>query len=257
MSALAQQQQALLADLFGRPAAGNNRQIGAHVQPPWLRGFQVYQANGHAMAQAGLAAAYPVLAQLLGDDSFAELARAFWHAQPPQRGDIGQWGGALARFLSDSAQLADEPYLGDVARVEWALHQAGAAADLDADPASFALLASADPAALGLRLAPGTQWVDSRWPVASIVTAHLEQAPSFEAVGQRLRAGLAEVALVWREGLRPRARVAMAGEPALLQSLLAAQSLATALDAAPELDFNAWLPMAAQTGLLLSVHPLP
>jgi hypothetical protein len=256
VSALANQQQALLADLFGPPAPQGERRIAAHVAPPWLRGFQTYQANGHAMAQAGLQSAYPVVAQLLGEDSFSELARALWHARPPQRGDIGQWGGELPPFLSASEQLADEPYLGDVARVEWALHQAGNAADQDSDTASFALLASVDPGALGLRLAPGSQCVASAWPVVSIVNAHLEQTPPFEEVGRRLRAMQAEVALVWREGLRPRVREALAGEAALLAALWAGQSLGAALDAATGLDFNAWLPMAATSGLLLSAYAL-
>jgi hypothetical protein len=256
-TALARQQQALLADLFGPPpGAGEARRIAALVNQPWQRGFQVYQANGHAMAQAGLGAAYPVLAQLLGDDSFAQLARALWHAQPPQRGDIAQWGAALAGFVESSEQLADEPYLADVARVEWALHLAAHAADPAADPASFALLASSDPQALGLQLAPGATAIASRWPVVSLVNAHLEQSPSLQEAGQRLRQGCAETALVWREGLRPRVRQALAGEAALLQALSAGQSLGQALDVAADLDFNAWLPLAAQTGLLLAAHAM-
>ncbi len=255
MSTLAQQQQALLADLLA-PAAGTPQRLPDLVHAPWRRGWQVYQANGHAMAQAGLDTAFPVLRQLLGDDSFAQLARAHWYACPPQRGDIAQWGDALPAFLEGSVQLADEPYLADVARVEWALHVAGNAADREADPPSLALLAQADPAALGLVLAPGCMCLDSRWPVASIVNAHLASQPSIEEAGERLRAGQGEVALVWREGLQPRVRGTLPGEPALLEAVLAGASLGTALDTAGDLDFGAWLPLAVQTRLLLGVRPM-
>lgn len=254
MSALARQQQALLADLLGPPPADGHRRVADLVHAPWQRGFQVYQANGHAMAQAGLGAAFPVLAQLMGEESFAQLARAFWHTSPPLRGDIGQWGAALSAFVAASAQLADEPYLADVAQVEWALHVAGNAADREADPASLALLTQADPDHLGLVLAPGCCCLVSPWPVVSIVNAHLDASPSLEEAGRRLRAGQGEPALIWRQGLQARVREALPGETALLAELLAAHSLGAALDAADGLDFGAWLPLAVHSGLLLAVH---
>ncbi len=217
MSALARQQQALLADLLGPPSAVHvHRRVAELVHAPWQRGFQVYQANGHAMAQAGLAAAFPVLAQLLGEESFAQLARAFWHTSPPQRGDIAQWGAALPAFVAASAQLADEPYLADVAQVEWALHVAGNAADREADPASLALLTQADPGHLGLLLAPACCCLASPWPVVSIVNAHVEASPSLEEAGRRLRASQGESALIWRQGLHARVREALPGEAALV-----------------------------------------
>jgi len=200
-------------------------------------------------------AAYPVLTQLLGVESLSALARALWHAHPPLRGDLAQWGGELADFVRVSEQLATEPYLADVARVEWALHRSASAANPTPDHASFALLLQHDPAALQLRLAPGCVVVPSQWPVASIVGAHLEQTPGqhldLREVRLRLRAGVAEAAVIWRAELRPCVREAVAGEAAFVAALLDGLSLGAALDAAPTLDFNAWLAMAVQTRLLL------
>ncbi|MGH6626932.1 MAG: HvfC/BufC family peptide modification chaperone, partial [Burkholderiaceae bacterium] len=121
MSPLALQQQALLAALFGAPPDAI-KLIAPLAHGAWVRGLNAYQANGHAVAGCSLRAAYPVLAQLLGEDSFEALACALWHARPPARGDLALWGEDLASFVAASAQLADEPYLADVARVEWALH---------------------------------------------------------------------------------------------------------------------------------------
>lgn len=234
--------------------------IADYVYLTGARGLKAYQNNGHMLAVRSLLAAYPVLAQLLGTDSFASLSRALWHAHPPARGDLAQWGGDLAGFISASAQLADDPYLADVARVEWALHTCAGCADRAAEPATFQLLVQHDSAALRLVLAPGCAVLQSAWPVASIVIAHLQVSvqtrAGLEAIGEKLRAGVAESAVVWRVGHQPQVREAVRGEAQMLAVLLADRSLHDAVQAAATLDFNAWLPMAVQTGLLLGAELL-
>ena len=254
MSRLAAQQQALLDALFAWPPEDAINNIATSLSNTFGKGLKTYKTNGHAAAERSLQAAYPVLRQLLGPESLTALARAFWHAHPPVRGDLAQWGDGLAEFIKTSDQLVEEPYLPDVARVEWALHRCACAPDQAADPASFALLMQHDPADLQLLLVPGCAVVQSAWPVVSIMGAHLEQAPSFAEVGQRLQVGTPEVALVWRAGLRPSVREAWVGEAAWIHALWGGSSLAAALDAAPALDFNAWLLMAVQTGLLLGAR---
>ena len=251
MSALAQQQQLLLSALLAWPAGPAIKNIAANAQDTRARGLKVYQANGHALAQSALQAAYPVVAQLVGDESFADLARALWHAEPPTRGDVACWGNGLAEFLQTSAQLQDEAYLPDVARVEWALHQCSGAPDAQPDLPTLALLTTQDPEQLQLRLSPGCAVVRSVWPIASIVGAHLEGNPSLQEAGAQLRRSEAQNTIIWRAGLRPCARLAMAGEADVLCALLADGTLAHALDAGPELDFGQWLPLAVQTGLVL------
>ena len=253
MSRLAQQQQALLAALFAWPAANAIENVAVSAHYTGARGLKAYQTNGHCLAERALVAAYPVVAQLLGGESFADLARALWHAHPPQCGDIAQWGDTLPAFLQSSSQLQDEPYLSDVARVEWALHCCTSAADASADLSSVALLTTQDPQHLHFTLAPGCAVIGSAWPIASIMGAHLEQSPSLEAVGQMLRADTPQAAVVWRQAMRPCVREASMGEADFLQALLRGISLGEALDAAPGLDFGQWLPTAAHSGLLLSV----
>lgn len=254
VSSLAEHQQALLKALFARPIELAASDLAVLVQGDFRRGLKAYQANGHDMAERALSAAYPVIRELLGAESFSDLARAFWHAHPPRQGDLARWGGGLDGFVRDSEQLRPEPYLPDVAAVEWALHRASYAADQTVDTASFSLLMSADPELVTLELVPGCVALQSPWPVVSILGAHRDRTPSLEVAGERLRAGVAESAVVWRDGLRARVRDAQAGEVVFLTALRAGASLAAALDAAPTLDFNAWLPMAATTGLLLGVR---
>ncbi|MEO6623277.1 MAG: DNA-binding domain-containing protein [Burkholderiaceae bacterium] len=261
MTRLAEQQQALLQQLFTPavlPAAPSRVAAVAPGLPfHGERGMRAYRANGLALAERSLSGCFPVLAQLLGAESFTALAREFWLTRPPSLGDLAQWGDTLPLFLQAKAQLAEEPYLADVARIEWALHVAAAAEDAPAvDMASFALLASADPATLALRLASGTQVLASAYPAASITNAHLDGSPSLAEAGAMLRAGASEQALVWRAGLRPRVRPCSTGEAALILAMVHGASLLAALEAAPALDFQDWLAQAVRSGLVLGSRPL-
>ena len=256
MSTLARQQRVLLEALFRRQPLDAMKNIATGHGLTGARGLKVYQANAAALARRALGAAYPVVAQLVGEESFADIAQAHWQTCPPQRGDVAQWGHALPAFLACSESLATEPYLPDVARVEWLLHLAASAPDAAPDLASLALLTDADPAGFTLELCPAAAVLASPYPVGSILLAHLAGEPSLQEAGRRIRAGRAEQALVWREGFRPRVREALPGEADLITALQAGCVLAVALDAAPALDFNQWLPLAVQSGLLSGARPV-
>ena len=258
MNALMLQQQSLLDALFVRPGSPQatgalhhlNHQLGAHA----TRGLMAYQANGHALAERSLLAAYPVIAQLIGTESFNALARDLWHSHPPRAGDLAQWGDALPAFLAVNEQLADLPCLADVARVEWALHRAAGAEDAEIDLPSFGRLSAEDPASLTLRLAPGTALVTSAWPVVSLVTAHTTGEPTLAEVGQRVRDRAGETAVVWRQGFRPCVAVCPAHTQGLLHALLAGASLPDALDqTGADFDFSDWLTQAVHSGLVTGV----
>lgn len=270
-SPLAQQQQALLHTLFARP--GTAQADTAHTalleqlaarHPQTARGLAAYRANGHALAERSLIAAYPVVAALIGGDNFAWLARDLWHQHPPRCGDLAQWGDALPGFVRSNPQLADVPYLGDVAQAEWALHQAAGAPDAEPDLSSFARLGQEDPQGLALTLAPGTAVIASPYPVASLVAAHLDEASSLAAAAQRLCEGIGEHALVWRQGLRPRIATITPAAAGLVQALLRGADLPQALDTAcacadvnDDWDFSAWLTAAVTDGLVIGVHRPP
>jgi hypothetical protein len=265
---LAQEQQALLDALMGERGDSG---LWSHLQLAYLplarRGLQAYQANGLALAERALAAAYPVLVQLVGDESFAPLARHFWRHNPPLRGDMACWGDALAVFLEAEPQLADEPYLGDVARIEWALHQASTAADVQPEPHSFALLSASDPDEITFTLGAGVFLLASAYPVASIVNAHLVGEPALAEAAVLLRDEVAEQALVWRQGFKPRVRAMTEAEHALLTALQAGSSLGTALENAFErastgatesaaFSFEQWLSRAVQDGVVTCARRL-
>lgn len=269
MHTLEAQQQALLQALLSPGAQAVdaplpdelNQFIANNAYPTSARGLNCYKSNAHAVAERALSAAYPVVTAILSTDSMAQLARALWHAHPPQRGDLAQWGDTLAAFVAQSTQLADLPWLADVARVEWALHQADGAADAVTDLTTLALLATEDPAHLALRLAPGLQVLTSSHAVVPVLQAHRQptghaQAQAIEALGSNWCPAHPEHALVWRVGHQPAHLTALPDdEAAVLSALLAGQALLPALDSG-DLDFATWLPEAIQRGCVLGVRPL-
>lgn len=260
MSPLARQQQVLLQALWTRPGAGPPDALAALALAPWQRGLAAYRANANALAERALQAAFPVVAELTGAECFALVARQFWHCHPPACGDLAWWGDALPDFLAHDSQLADVPYLADVARVEWSLHRVASAADACVQPASFVLLSQQEPDTVTLQLPPGTALHRSDWPVVSLVTAHLYSDPPLDSVAAAVQARRGETALVWRQGLRPRLAACSVAEAVLLQALLAGQSVLAGLDAAlaaeAQFDFSAWLSAAVARGQVLGAAGL-
>ena len=272
---LAQDQQTLLCAVLGgqndsalwalvgsKPLDASNPS-GAAEKSLSRRGLQAYQSHGLALAERALGAAYPVTAQLLGDENFAALAQHFWRRQPPTCGDMAQWGEGLENFLAQAPQLAGEPYLADVAKVELALHRASFASDASPDMASFACLSADPPATPSLQLSPGVWLLASAFPVVSLIHAHHLPADdkklALAHAASMLECGTGENVLVWREGFRAQVKCISAAERALLAALLAGESLDAALTKAggadepncqPAFDFTEWLANAVRIGLV-------
>jgi Putative DNA-binding domain len=273
-SQLAQQQTALLdllhlnaTNLVALPADSITASgiISFKNQASTVRGLRAYRANAQELSAKALEASYPTMQQLLGIENFGHLAQSFWQTEPPQRGDLAQWGQGLAEYLPRVPQLqtllAEHAYLPDVARVEWALHVAATASDAMLDAESFQLLASHDPAQLGLKLSPACALICSMYPVTAIVQLHDARAVDTHAAARGSIANREpQTALIWRQGFRPVLGVADPASSDLIQAILEGQSLARAVDAAlaqkPDWEFGAWLAQQVQSGLLLGVAHL-
>lgn len=257
------ERQQLLLGVLGRNTSPDTLMVWTGGGPRCKRGLQVYQANAGALAERALAAAYPVTAQLLGPESFAQLARLLWRQQPPTQGDVATWGAGLAQFLADADGSVAEPYLGDVAQLEWAVHLAASAADAEASPAAFDRLADTDPAALWLRPRPGTALLQSGHPVASIWWAHQTHpaeaaatADRFAGVRAALARGQAESALVWRQGWQVHVAALDAADAAFTRAVLRGLTLGealTGLSDRPGFCFETWLVATLPRGWLLGV----
>ena len=231
---------------------------------PWLRergeraqqGLSAYRGNAAAIAERTLAAAHPTVQQLLGDESFGQLARLHWHRAPPRCGDLARYGETLADWIADDPQLASEPYLADVARVDWAVHAIERAADVaDARP-GLALLGERDPSQLRLVLRPQLAIVVSHHPVVTIWHAHRRsEADRFASVRRAFADGVAETALVARPQWRATVSAIDDDSARFFDALQRGGSLAQALDAAgTAFEFERWLHEAVRQRWLQGVE---
>ena len=228
-----------------------------------LAGLQAYRANAQAIAERALSAAYPVLARLVGEETMAALARDLWHEHPPTRGDLAWFGAELADQLAATPELADVPYLADMARLEWAVHRTHTAADPHDEQPDLQALASEDPDALCVRFVDGCACVASTWPVLTIWRAHqvpAEAEPDLEPAREALAAGQGEAAWVWRRGHRVDVAALTSAECAFNQDLLAGEALGPALASVsarhPQFSFEQWLLRALRDGWLAGLQPL-
>lgn len=138
-------------------------------------GLAVYRANVAGNRAGALAGAYPVVRKIVGDGYFAQLCRAYGTRHPSASGDLNRYGDRFASFLADCDDVADLPYLPDVARMEWVAHLAHYAQDpADFDPRALASLAPERYASLRPRLAPACALLTSRWPLGRIWAVHQE-----------------------------------------------------------------------------------
>lgn len=252
----AERQRRLLDGLFAaavEPSALPTRESGARA----LRGLQAYRANADASAERALATAFATVKMLLGEDDFRQLAREFWRAAPPQRGDLGEWGEALPGWMVAHPRLAEWPYLADAARLDWALHRCERAADDTPELASVARLGDTDPAQLAVHFMPGIALVESDWPIGLIHRAHHVDDSLFDALREAIAARRGEAVLVVRDGWKAVPVTLDAPTAAWTRMLLDGGDLGSALAAAgDEFDFAGWLAAALQSNRLKGIRRL-
>jgi len=253
-------QAALLKALWDRDNAPLDDWLRDPDAPLTLRGLQAYDANAGASAERALAASFPTVLQLIGEEAFGALARACWRAHPPTRGDLARFGDTLPRFVAEEDPLPDVPYLGDCARLDWAMAEAERAADVEPAPESFSLLADHDPDALMLVCAPGMVLVRSPHPIVTIWRAH--EVPE-EAQARLAAASVAiadrrgEIALVWRRGWKARVEAVDQADARWCEALLSGLSLGRALQSSiPGFAFEPWLLQALHARWVVGVRVL-
>src|SRR6266850_3662591 len=86
---------------------------GAGLEP--ARRVAIYRNNCRETFLATLAAAYPVLKQLVGDDYFRQLVREYQERYPSRSGNLQHLGAALAGFLDRRFARTPFDYFTDVA----------------------------------------------------------------------------------------------------------------------------------------------
>lgn len=147
--------------------------IAKSAQALSTKRFNVYRNNIAVSLTEVLAASFPVVRQLVGEEFFMGMAHAYAGAHPPKSPVMLAYGGDFAGYIAAFEPARSLPFLADVARVEWAWNTAYHAADCA--PVAIPALQAVPPEVLGrvrLRLHPSLQILSSDWPAMSIWHCH-------------------------------------------------------------------------------------
>lgn len=123
MRDLEQLQQAFQNYLLARALPIKEEVVSGNL-PVELR-LDIYHSAYYMRLKEVLDSDYPILAGLLGEKKFAELARAYINHYPSRFRSIRFFGEKLATFLlMQDSSFAEKPWLSEVAKLEWALTNA-------------------------------------------------------------------------------------------------------------------------------------
>jgi hypothetical protein len=218
------------------------------------RRFNVYRNNVSHSLTAALATKFPVIARLVGDAFFAQMARVFADTHRPQSPVLMLWGDAFPDFLAQFPPLAGFPYMADVARIEVARGVAYHAADMTPMTAQALQALAAAGGDDTLPLHPSVQVLVSDHPVVTLWRSHQPgQTPvNLSGLGP-------ECALILRDrALDVAVHAISRGDATMIAAL---QTGATLLDAAgratanePAHDPSPLLALMFQTGALIAAQ---
>jgi hypothetical protein len=224
--------QASFADALRDPALPAPYGVRRPAGRTGTRRFDVYRNNVAVSLTEALEDAYPAVRKLVGDDFFKAAARVFIDAEPPRSPVLLLYGRGFGDFLDGFEPAGSVPYLGDVARLEWARRAAYHAEDAPT-LAIDALAPFGEDTVSTLRFTfhPAFSMIASRWPVVSLWSASTD--PLTEA---RVDMAKGEDALVARPDLAVDTRVAPPGAAGFIAPLVAGETLGEAARAASEAD---------------------
>lgn len=171
MHALLDLQRSFAAGLRGQATDADAWAEGDGI--PAAARLRLYRNNVRAAFERALEATYPVLRERVGQDYFRQLVHFYRQAHPPAAGDLHESGRHYPAFLRAHLTGGCYAWLADLAMLEWAVAEAGVAAE--AAVASAAALAGLDPEAIAgvrLRFVPSLQRVSAAVPVLDVWRAN-------------------------------------------------------------------------------------
>ena len=208
--------------------------------------LDVHRNNVVASLTAVLTDSFPVVCRLVDQRFLDYAADRFIRMHPPRRPCLSAYGAEFPAFLAAFPPCRHLAYLGDVARLEWAMQCAALAADTTpVRPDSLRAVPAEAAPGLTFRLQPSHSYLASPWPIDRIWRANQPGADADAAVA--LAAGGVRLEVRRRDG-DVGMRGLRIGDFAFRAALAAGGYLAAATEAALAAD-DAFDPAASLAGL--------
>jgi hypothetical protein len=140
------------------------------------RRLAIYRGNVQSIWTKTLLNTFPVLQQLVGDEFFTYLALQYGRQYPSQSGDLNQFGSQFSNYLSTEAAVDGYPYFAAVAALEWQLHCAYYAENIELISLPQFLSCAGDSVQSSrLLFHPAANLFQSSYAAAQVHLAHQEQ----------------------------------------------------------------------------------
>ncbi|SFC06989.1 putative DNA-binding domain-containing protein [Pseudoalteromonas denitrificans] len=169
------QQQALVSQIFlfhgHDKSALNENDLDVFDK----KGLEVFQRNLKAMAQHALAISFPTVFKLIGQRYFNYAAFELLRAHPPSEGDWALWGNEFAQVLSQLPELKEYPFIADIARFDYLIHQSQTNKNNDIDLSSFQLLGEKPLDEIHIKFNQSVKLFSSIFPILQIYKMHQEE----------------------------------------------------------------------------------
>ena len=226
----------LQATFAAQLVGGDHADLAPHIvgdSIPAEARLRIYRHHvGHSLG-AALAATFPTVQALVGDDFFHALARDFVACELPTQPVLAEYGAGFSVFVADYGPARGLPYLADVARLDWALNVAfHAPANRRLAAADLSAIAAERLPSLTLGLLDGAALIGSDYPIDRIWHAS-QPGGSSDAVD--LAAGRADL-LVLRRADDAAFFALRAGEAAFVASLIDGSPLEVAATSGQQAD---------------------
>ena len=123
MQKLREIQEQFARHLQGLPTSPDITKQVQHNQLENRQRLQVYQNNFKLSLTNNLAAIYPVIEKLVGEQFFNYACHEFIKVNPSKQGNLHAYGIEFSEFLGDFKPAKTLKYLPDMAKLEWAYHE--------------------------------------------------------------------------------------------------------------------------------------
>jgi hypothetical protein len=219
-----------------------------------VKRYNVYRNNVAVSLIEALAATFPAVRRITGEEFFRAMARFHIRETPPNSPLLFEYGRDFPAFIAAYEYAQGMPWLADVAHIERAWLDAYHAADAEPlSPTAFAAVPAGRLGDLVLTSHPSARIVRSRFAAVTIFAANRVSDP-FDAID----AGEPEDALITRPGFEVDVRRLPAGGAEFLSSLIVGETLGVAADAAlqacPSFDIGTAIAGMLEAGAFTSLE---
>lgn len=223
------------------------------------KGLSIYQNNLLMTATRTLSLNYPVLEKMLSHDTMIAITREFLKKNRPDSGDWAEWGGGLSSWLKTTPLAQEDPFIPDVAKLEWLVHKASRSVASNFNASSFKKFSGRALEHAHIKLASSIGLIKSSFPIDVLWRAHQPTGDEFQLDANALERELADspdecfLIVYQRNQVAKMARLSSA-EFSWYQGLSQNQTLASLIDLNPDFDFVSWLPRAIQDDLVEEIY---